>query len=135
MSSFCGIEFCGWFNVDMVHASHNAGSNSLLLIVEVEYSRPVLSFGRIGATKDSPLCKNRFIIDKSPIKFDQDTFSMILHSRVGWILLHPSRISNNASLNAIDSLEFWLGGPESSFCCCCWENGIEPEKYDRRRRG
>jgi hypothetical protein len=114
MPFFCDVKLGCRLNVHVLHILAKQPRCCLLCRVQVPDGRSILTRRWIGVSQFSPLLQNLFISDNRWTIFDKDSFCVVHHAVIGWILLYPSRVANNAAQNAIHRLKFGLRAPKSS---------------------
>lgn len=114
MPFFCDVKFGCWLNIHIHDALAKQPRCCLLCRIQVPNGRSVLSFRWIRVAELSPLIQNLLISDNRWIVFNKDSFCVVHHVVIGWILPYASRVADDAAQNAIHRLKFGLRAPKSS---------------------
>jgi hypothetical protein len=84
-----------------------------LVFIQVKHGCSILSIRRVRINHRLPLLQDSFIADLAWVIFNENAFSVILHFRIIWTRFDPTRIADNATVNATHRLEFRLWPPKS----------------------
>jgi hypothetical protein len=116
MSVFCHEKLGYRFNVNKLSTLAKLPCHSLLRRIHVPDCRSILSFCWIWLCQPSPFQQNLLVRDYRWIELDKDSFRVVLHSLIGWIIFDASRVSHNAAQYPIHCLKLGLRPPKSPTC-------------------